>query len=65
MHVLWLAVALGNEPMLEILPDNILKAVGAGVYLSCTAKVDNAELVTEMSWTDPKGEKILNNIDSV
>lgn len=57
------AVSLGNEPMLKILPDNIRKPVGQGVYVSCTGVVDDAALVTEMSWTAPDGTKISNNVD--
>ncbi|XP_050711611.1 fasciclin-2-like isoform X4 [Eriocheir sinensis] len=56
-------VCLGKEPVLTILPDSIMKAVGQGVYVSCMADVDDTELVTEMSWTAPDGRRITNSVD--
>lgn len=58
-----LTVCLGKEPALTILPQNIMKAVGQGVYVSCMADVDDTELVTEMSWTAPDGRRITNSVD--
>lgn len=62
--VFHVAVTVGEEPTLVILPENILKAVGQGVYVSCTATVDDTQLVSEMSWTAPDGRRILNNVDN-
>nr|XP_053638441.1 fasciclin-2-like isoform X2 [Cherax quadricarinatus] len=55
-----LHVSVAQEPSLELLPSNILKPLGDGVYISCTANVDDPGLVTEMTWTGPNGERIPN-----
>lgn len=57
------SACLGKQPELKIIPENIVKAVGQGVYVSCMADVDDTALVTEMSWTAPDGRRITNNVD--
>ncbi|KAK8376758.1 hypothetical protein O3P69_009997 [Scylla paramamosain] len=61
LSLLAVQVSLAKEPTLIIQPNSILKSVGEGAYVSCMAQVDDADLVTEMSWTAPDGEKITNN----
>ncbi|XP_045121116.1 fasciclin-2-like isoform X3 [Portunus trituberculatus] len=61
LSLLAVQVSLAQEPRLVIQPNSILKAVGDGAYVSCMAQVDDADLVTEMSWTAPDGERITNN----
>ncbi|KAG0720397.1 Fasciclin-2 [Chionoecetes opilio] len=66
LSLVMLQVTVAQDPSLVILPDNILKGLGEGVYVSCSAEVDDADLVTEMSWTAPDGSRIAaNNEQSV
>ncbi|XP_068222632.1 fasciclin-2-like isoform X2 [Palaemon carinicauda] len=63
MMLLTLSVAQG--PSLQLLPANILKALNDDVYVSCTANVDDAELVTEMKWVGPNGQAIPNDDNTI
>ncbi|XP_042205865.1 fasciclin-2-like isoform X3 [Homarus americanus] len=56
-----LHVSVAQEPTLDLLPSSILKARGQAVYVSCTANVDDSELVTEMKWSGPNGRDIPNS----
>lgn len=58
---LLLHVSVAQEPTLKLLPESIQKPLGEGVYVSCTALVDDPELVTEMAWSGPNGEAIPND----
>ncbi|KAK4303116.1 hypothetical protein Pmani_024845 [Petrolisthes manimaculis] len=59
IHVaLIIAMSVAQEPYLELQPRTILKPVDEGVYVSCQAKVPDPELVTEMVWYAPSGERI-------
>lgn len=53
-------MSVAQEPSLELLPANILKAIDEGVYISCTANVEDPGLVTEMMWSGPNGKEIPN-----
>lgn len=53
-------MSVAQEPSLTVLPESIQKPLGEGVYVSCTAHVDDPELVTEMAWSGPNGEEIPN-----
>ncbi|XP_047476200.1 fasciclin-2-like isoform X3 [Penaeus chinensis] len=55
-----LHVSVAQEPSLLVLPANILKPLGDKAYVSCSAVVDNPELVTEMRWSGPNGQEIPN-----
>nr|XP_045619948.1 fasciclin-2-like isoform X5 [Procambarus clarkii] len=55
-----MALSVAQEPSLELLPANILKAIDEGVYISCTANVEDPGLVTEMMWSGPNGKEIPN-----
>ncbi|XP_037784980.1 fasciclin-2-like isoform X13 [Penaeus monodon] len=55
-----LHVSVAQEPTLQVLPSNILKPLGDRAYVSCSAVVDNPELVTEMQWSGPNGQEIPN-----
>ncbi|XP_063590432.1 fasciclin-2-like [Penaeus indicus] len=55
-----LHVSVAQEPTLQVLPSNILKPLGDKAYVSCSAVVDNPELVTEMHWSGPNGQEIPN-----
>ncbi|XP_042866206.1 fasciclin-2-like isoform X4 [Penaeus japonicus] len=55
-----LHVSVAQEPALQLLPSSILKPLGDKAYVSCSAVVDNPELVTEMLWSGPNGQEIPN-----
>ncbi|XP_064081205.1 fasciclin-2-like isoform X3 [Macrobrachium nipponense] len=63
MMLLTLSVAQG--PSLQLLPASILKALNDDVYVSCTANVDDPDLVTEMKWVGPNGQAIPNDDNTI
>jgi len=52
------AVALGQDPYLEVEPTTIRKGLGDPIYVNCQAKVENFESLTEMKWIAPDGRQI-------
>ena len=52
------AGVLAQEPRLEVMPSTISKSLGETVYVSCSAKVSDPDLVTEMRWIAPGGRHI-------
>ncbi|XP_066960357.1 fasciclin-2-like isoform X4 [Macrobrachium rosenbergii] len=58
-------VSVAQGPSLQLLPSSILKALNDDVYVSCTANVDDPDLVTEMKWVGPNGQAIPNDDNTI
>lgn len=56
---------MAQGPSLQLLPSSILKALNDDVYVSCTANVDDPDLVTEMKWVGPNGQAIPNDDNTI